>query len=700
MSPPSVFAYKFTDENGEQQVFRKQVSTHQCNAMVGRSRDGSRHGYRCPNMSKLGLPYCWQHLGSLMHIKLARSQVPEHDGPQKKGVFAFRKGKDKAPVFRKGEKICDYTGEVLSPDQMRERYGQLAAPYVEKVTDRHGRKKFIDSAIKRNAVSHAADRTRTDPALKPNAKFVPVPQQEQLKVIALKDIYPGEEIFLNYGNQYWNTQQNVRHNTSVISNQAQPPPLRRPKKKSKAASRPARAANEPGVHWDANKLFEQADGADDDAAGQDEPRGEPSGAQRKSKRIAKKAADEGRPTAPKPPLEEGELPDTANDRIERFLQDIDPDEQFTEDEFEDKLRELGKLYFDSAVQAGMDAETTEQARFIIRTAYAVYNTDKFCPHMNGKEIIDYNDFLYNCDELTGSNPQINDHYYANDEQEYEYLCKVFRDAVKPSGWSQNKIPPLPGKSKPASAKKKPIMSKTQFVDAYNKILSDAGFNVKEKNRKYVDRVVQSIDDAFIDSRQGIKYVEGESEENALKDFKVFVTKVKSVVRSLTTAERKEYLGKVARGEKIDSLAASMPTGGASSSSSSFKKGGPAVRGGDTEDQALAKVNKAMKFEGEDEPYTKIVRDRLNNLAKASKTNEYVRILDEVYDLTNETYKKVGSKTYGPFEGWLLRTCNPKARTRWIHFRRHIKGRPSTADDIDDNAYIIAHQLRDKPLPVP
>eukprot|EP00466_Bigelowiella_natans_P010187 jgi/Bigna1/91178/estExt_fgenesh1_pg.C_910080 len=118
-------------------------------------------------------------------LKVAPSLIPGAG----KGLFAI------AP-FRKGSEICRYTGTVLS----------LADLLLKRVTNTDyvmglSLRVHIDAQghpeVLARYINDIAD------TKKRNATFVKIPKEKMAKVVALRDIRPGEEIYASYGEGYW-----------------------------------------------------------------------------------------------------------------------------------------------------------------------------------------------------------------------------------------------------------------------------------------------------------------------------------------------------------------------------------------------------------------------------------------------------------------------------------------------------------------
>jgi hypothetical protein len=101
----------FIDHMGERFV-DCELQCEQCKAT-------GRYG-RCKRNTCVGSPFCWAHLRKLAHLR-----VKDSPGAGK-GLFAvWPRGQARPPdnvVFKKGARICPYSGEDITEDERRRRY--------------------------------------------------------------------------------------------------------------------------------------------------------------------------------------------------------------------------------------------------------------------------------------------------------------------------------------------------------------------------------------------------------------------------------------------------------------------------------------------------------------------------------------------------------------------------------------------------
>jgi len=152
--------------------------------------------HHCRRYQIIGAGYCFQHLETDRHLKIAASTVPNSG----LGLFAYDKKKPTGEILfkynsrkRRGDFIIEYEGEVLSKLAGDQRYGKNnTAPYSAYLN-----KDFeIDSACLRASGSLANHKPRTYA----NARLIVTGKNVYLE--ATKTIRNGDEIFIDYGKDY------------------------------------------------------------------------------------------------------------------------------------------------------------------------------------------------------------------------------------------------------------------------------------------------------------------------------------------------------------------------------------------------------------------------------------------------------------------------------------------------------------------
>lgn len=102
--------------------FQCPLSSLRCH---GKTKKGTRCGRKCV----IGFELCYQHLRSDKHLRILPSTIPNAG----KGLFAMDTTKnDNAIIFRAGDKICDYSGQLINEEQLNERYEDKTASYAVK----------------------------------------------------------------------------------------------------------------------------------------------------------------------------------------------------------------------------------------------------------------------------------------------------------------------------------------------------------------------------------------------------------------------------------------------------------------------------------------------------------------------------------------------------------------------------------------
>lgn len=162
-------------------------------------------GVQCSRVQYIGAGLCWQHLAIDRRVKIAASNIPGAG----KGLFAFsRKEAPGAVLFRRGDVIVPYDGELLSRRAHDARYGvgrQSTAPYsIER-----SKTQFEDGACLRGVGSLVNTRKG------PNAKLAPAAKGHTVKIVATRTIRNNDEIAVSYGRSYRMTEPGVSHATRV-----------------------------------------------------------------------------------------------------------------------------------------------------------------------------------------------------------------------------------------------------------------------------------------------------------------------------------------------------------------------------------------------------------------------------------------------------------------------------------------------------
>ena len=204
---------------------------------------------RCEREVCVGTPLCWQHLRRV-GLEIKESVQPDAG----KGLFAyqFRQGRY---VFARGSPIVKMHAEKTTRRELRRRYGDWTAPYgIEEGEYAE------DGACLRGIgmlANHSSQRANAEYRL----------HEGDFWIFAKENIAHGEEILVNYGNEYELDEPGVSHETRAVGSAARGTPGRghrerelvprsasaskskSERKQSKPAVRPARVGESVRVFW-------------------------------------------------------------------------------------------------------------------------------------------------------------------------------------------------------------------------------------------------------------------------------------------------------------------------------------------------------------------------------------------------------------------------------------------------------------------
>jgi SET domain-containing protein len=163
-------------------------------------------GHRCAKRVVIGAPYCAIHMKYKHYLAIEESEIPGAG----KGVFVFDIHKEEDEVvFKKGDRICYYDGEVLTHEQFKQRYKTLdhdkTTPYVVELN----KGKFEDAAIKRGIGSMINHK----PSRECNCKLS-ITKNNRAQILAIKNIKNYEELYINYGRSYRFNEEGVETSTN------------------------------------------------------------------------------------------------------------------------------------------------------------------------------------------------------------------------------------------------------------------------------------------------------------------------------------------------------------------------------------------------------------------------------------------------------------------------------------------------------
>lgn len=191
------FVYRFASHN-----FSCSLKCKQCTSIT-------KKGTRCKRKTCIGAGVCYTHL---LHSMKLRIRDSEHLSSGK-GVFAqlsrntpstSLRATRRPIVFRRGDTIVEYGGEIIDLAVVHTRYGGHLAPYV--LEKPKGQRHIEDGACQRGVGSIINDfrsTSGTNAQNNTNVMFVFSNSQKKFIVKATKNIHDGEELLVNYGNQYF-----------------------------------------------------------------------------------------------------------------------------------------------------------------------------------------------------------------------------------------------------------------------------------------------------------------------------------------------------------------------------------------------------------------------------------------------------------------------------------------------------------------
>jgi len=162
----------------------------------------TKTGAQCKRQTVIGSPYCYTHLVYKHHLRIKKSTIPNAG----MGLFAVdpTDNTDRI-IFKAGQTIVKYKGEIIDTDELNERYGEYTAPYTVSIS----RDRYEDAAQQRGIGSIANTKPNHN-----NATISVHNGYASLK--ATKNIRNNQEIFLSYGNAYKLHEDGVEHETKYV----------------------------------------------------------------------------------------------------------------------------------------------------------------------------------------------------------------------------------------------------------------------------------------------------------------------------------------------------------------------------------------------------------------------------------------------------------------------------------------------------
>jgi hypothetical protein len=169
-------------------LFRDGDKAFTCNLMKLRCCALKRDGSRCTRSVVNGLFNCFQHTQSVFSVRVDKSGIGDFQG-----LFACDARKpENAILFRKSDYIVPYLGEVLTKQQLDNRYGtgDATAPYA--VTAASNGKIYDSACFMGIGAKTNHDKQQANTEIHPNGQCL----------VAKKGIKNGAEILVDYGDDY------------------------------------------------------------------------------------------------------------------------------------------------------------------------------------------------------------------------------------------------------------------------------------------------------------------------------------------------------------------------------------------------------------------------------------------------------------------------------------------------------------------
>ena len=197
-------SYVFTFKINNHIRFQSPLTTERCICI-------SNNGNRCTKNTVIGAPYCWIHLLYQKHLRIKDSNI--HNAG--KGLFVIDKRRaNNAIIFREGQTIIRYHGEIINENELIRRYGQFTAPYGIRIRENQNR--YEDGAIERGVgslINHSANERIINCRFGVSTNNKNPELNDLIIVKAIKNIRNGQELYVNYGDEYNFNEDEVSYDT-------------------------------------------------------------------------------------------------------------------------------------------------------------------------------------------------------------------------------------------------------------------------------------------------------------------------------------------------------------------------------------------------------------------------------------------------------------------------------------------------------
>lgn len=186
--------FRFYDENGNLH-WKGNLLKARCGAL--------KNGTRCNKYTTRIHPHCFECTINKYKVAIGSSSQGEGAGL---GLFAYDRYKGAGEiVFREGDFIAPYAGEVISDEDSEERYTGASKIDGDLVCCPYSIENFkgetVDASLIRGPGAFCNDSLEKDY----NAELAEDEDEEFIFIHALKDIKQHEEILVSYGDDYWNS---------------------------------------------------------------------------------------------------------------------------------------------------------------------------------------------------------------------------------------------------------------------------------------------------------------------------------------------------------------------------------------------------------------------------------------------------------------------------------------------------------------
>ena len=176
---PSSYYFSFYDPQFNRIFYSRMVS--------GRCRANTKRGTQCRKRCCIGIEYCHSHLPIVKKLTIKKSTIPNAG----QGLFAHKEnGANNEIIFRTGQTIIPYEGEIIDNDERYERYREYTAPYGLQINENEA----VDAATHRGVGSLA----NRNPGHN-NARFTIDNRNHRGVLKATRNIRQDQEIFVSYG---------------------------------------------------------------------------------------------------------------------------------------------------------------------------------------------------------------------------------------------------------------------------------------------------------------------------------------------------------------------------------------------------------------------------------------------------------------------------------------------------------------------